>query len=111
MFPGHFPPFHAPLIPLLQLLPALTSLSCREPLSLERHELIGDCFLKLALTCQLYRQHGSAHEFELTRMRVSLSSNAALARRALSMGLEVREGRGRGGWGGEGRERGRVVGG
>ena len=71
-------------------------------LSLERHELIGDCFLKLALTCQLFRQHSDAHEFELTRMRVALASNAALARRALGMGLEVRRGEGGGEGGGGG---------
>lgn len=71
-----------------QVLQALTSSACQEAFSYERAELLGDGFLKYAVSRRLFLLHPLRHEGQLTGLRQQVVSNSALFQLALAKGLE-----------------------
>jgi dsRNA-specific ribonuclease len=71
-----------------QVLQALTSSACQEALSYERAELLGDGFLKYAVSRRLFLLYPTRHEGQLTGLRQKIVSNNSLYKLALGKGLE-----------------------
>ncbi|CAI7824564.1 unnamed protein product, partial [Closterium sp. NIES-54] len=74
-------------LPVARLLHAITAYSTGEGFSYERDELLGDCFLKAALSSHLFRELPGAHEGVLTQRRTDAISNEALLSTAREMKL------------------------
>jgi endoribonuclease Dicer len=72
-----------------RVLEALTTEKCHERLSLERLEVLGDAFLKFAVSRHLFLHHDSLDEGELTRRRSNVVNNSNLCRLAIKKNLQV----------------------
>ncbi|XP_002989272.2 endoribonuclease Dicer homolog 1 [Selaginella moellendorffii] len=76
-------------IPASKILEALTAANCHEPYCYERIELLGDAYLKWAVSTRLYLKFSDFPEGELTITRGKIISNSALHYLALEKGLET----------------------
>ena len=63
---------------LFEILTAVTAKSCADSFNLERLEMLGDSFLKLAVSMSVFWEHINKHEGQLTKKRSRLVSNANL---------------------------------
>ncbi|CAE6112025.1 unnamed protein product [Arabidopsis arenosa] len=72
-----------------RVLEALTTEKCHERLSLERLEVLGDAFLKFAVSRHLFLHHDRLDEGELTRRRSNVVNNSNLCRLAIKRNLQV----------------------
>ncbi|XP_023636190.1 dicer-like protein 4 isoform X3 [Capsella rubella] len=72
-----------------RVLEALTTEKCHERLSLERLEVLGDAFLKFAVSRHLFLHHDRFDEGELTRRRSNIVNNSNLCRLAIKRNLQV----------------------
>ncbi|KAL0887460.1 hypothetical protein Bca101_011443 [Brassica carinata] len=72
-----------------RVLEALTTEKCQERFSLERLEVLGDAFLKFAVSRHLFLQHDRLDEGELTRRRSNAVNNSNLFRLATRRNLQV----------------------
>ncbi|KAL7675948.1 hypothetical protein ACOME3_002207 [Neoechinorhynchus agilis] len=70
------------------ILQSLTLLSARAGYSLERYEMFGDCFLKLAVTVHLFCEYPKFTEGTLSYMRSILVSNKVLQQLSRKRALE-----------------------
>jgi endoribonuclease Dicer len=68
---------------------ALTTSRCLECFSYERLELLGDSFLKYAISCHLFLKYEKKHEGQLSARRAWGISNATLHRLAMTRNLPV----------------------
>lgn len=69
------------------VLKALTTTHSGDPFDLERLEILGDAFLKLAVSLHLFWTYQEKDEGKLTRRKTSQISNLALFRAALKKSL------------------------
>ncbi|XP_057810425.1 endoribonuclease Dicer homolog 3a-like [Salvia miltiorrhiza] len=60
------------------ILEAITTQRCNESFSMERLELLGDSFLKYAVSCHLFLKYPEMCEGQLTSHRTRIISNSAL---------------------------------
>ena len=74
-------------VPLLRLLEALTCASSGEDFSLERLEMLGDSFLKMAVSIHVYSHKNHKDEGKLTKYRTRQISNKNLFKLAIKKGL------------------------
>ncbi|KAJ0266449.1 Dicer-like protein 4 [Hirschfeldia incana] len=72
-----------------RVLEALTTEKCQERFSLERLEVLGDAFLKFAVSRHLFLHHDKLDEGELTRRRSNAVNNSNLFRLATRRNLQV----------------------
>ncbi|GAB2300240.1 endoribonuclease Dicer, variant 2 [Dionaea muscipula] len=72
-----------------RVLEALTTEKCIERFSLERLEVLGDAFLKFAVSRHLFLVHGATDEGQLTAMRSRLINNKNLYKLAIRRRLQV----------------------
>ncbi|KAJ4883537.1 Dicer-like protein 4 [Raphanus sativus] len=72
-----------------RVLEALTTEKCQERFSLERLEVLGDAFLKFAVSRHLFLHHDRLDEGELTRRRSNAVNNSNLFRLATRRNLQV----------------------
>ncbi|ESQ42054.1 hypothetical protein EUTSA_v100124260mg, partial [Eutrema salsugineum] len=72
-----------------RILEALTTEKCQERFSLERLEVLGDAFLKFAVSRHLFLHHDRLDEGELTRRRSNVVNNSNLFRLAIRRNLQV----------------------
>ncbi|XP_010495321.1 PREDICTED: dicer-like protein 4 [Camelina sativa] len=72
-----------------RVLEALTTEKCHEHFSLERLEVLGDAFLKFAVSRHLFLLHDWLDEGELTRRRSNVVNNSNLCRLAIKRNLQV----------------------
>ncbi|KAJ7535983.1 hypothetical protein O6H91_12G052400 [Diphasiastrum complanatum] len=70
-----------------QIMQALTTLRCRESFSFEGFELLGDSFLKYAVSRRLFLVYNDKHEGQLSARRSRAICNATLHRLALKREL------------------------
>ncbi|XP_010503060.1 PREDICTED: endoribonuclease Dicer homolog 3 isoform X2 [Camelina sativa] len=70
------------------ILEALTTLTCPEPFSMERLELLGDSVLKYVVSCYLFLKYPDKDEGQLSRQRQSIISNSNLHRVATNRKLQ-----------------------
>ena len=68
---------------------ATTAAAAGEDVSLERFELLGDAFLKYAISAALFAQRPKAHEGQLSAARAARVCNASLAAAARAAGLHT----------------------
>ncbi len=73
----------------LQVLEAITSSRCLESFSMEGLELLGDSFLKYAVSCRLFLLYEKKHEGQLSARRMRAICNATLHDLAVARGLPV----------------------
>ncbi|EPS69439.1 hypothetical protein M569_05327, partial [Genlisea aurea] len=71
------------------VLEAITTDRCGEQFSLERFEVLGDSFLKFAVTRQLFLKHGALDEGQLSIKRTNIVNNLNLQRLARKKNLQV----------------------
>nr|AJA90756.1 Dicer-like 3 [Cycas revoluta] len=76
-----------PLVPVTLIMEALTTLRCLESFSFERLELLGDSFLKYAVSRHLFLKYEKKHEGQLSTRRSWAISNATLHRIAMTCNL------------------------
>ena len=81
--------FQANFFICLKVLEALTTENCSEQFSLERLELLGDSFLKFAVSSQLFVRHSEAHEGFLSSERIKKICNLSLYMLGSNYGLPV----------------------
>jgi dsRNA-specific ribonuclease len=75
----YFYPFdNSKSVPLLQLLEAMTCASSRDNFDLERLEMLGDSFLKIAVSVHVYWHKNHKDEGKLTKYRTRQISNKKL---------------------------------
>lgn len=74
---------------LLQVLEALTTEKCLERFSLERFEVLGDSFLKYAVSRHLFLSNQAQDEGQLTNRRSSIVNNSHLYELAIKSNLQV----------------------
>ncbi|KAL1189126.1 Dicer-like protein 4 [Cardamine amara subsp. amara] len=72
-----------------RVLEALTTEKCHERFSLERLEVLGDAFLKFAVSRHLFLHHDRVDEGDLTRRRSNVVNNSNLFRLAIKRNLQV----------------------
>ncbi|XP_045827560.1 dicer-like protein 4 isoform X3 [Trifolium pratense] len=72
-----------------RFLEALTTEKCQERFSLERLEVLGDAFLKFAVTRHFFLLHDSFHEGDLTSKRSNVVNNSNLLKLAIRRNLQV----------------------
>lgn len=84
----YFVPFDSSRsVSLLKLLEALTCASSADEFDLERLEMLGDSFLKMAVTISAYQHKKSKDEGKLTKYRTSQISNKNLFNLAMKKSL------------------------
>ncbi|GMH07608.1 hypothetical protein Nepgr_009448 [Nepenthes gracilis] len=67
-------------IPVMKVLEAITTRKCQESFHLESMEILGDSFLKYAVSQQLFVNYQNNHEGLLSLKRQKIISNAALCK-------------------------------
>lgn len=72
-----------------QILEAITTERCLENFSLERLEVLGDAFLKLAVGRHLFLKHDALDEGQLTTKRSNVVNNSNLFKLATRKNLQV----------------------
>ncbi|KAK3288831.1 dicer-like protein, variant 2 [Cymbomonas tetramitiformis] len=70
-----------------QLMAATTAPSCFEDSNYERLEVLGDSFLKYAVSQEIFMQHPTADDGQLTLLRAAAVSNERLIQLATTAGL------------------------
>lgn len=78
---------HLEHIPLFLLLEAITAPATNLGYSYEALETMGDAFLKMAVSTDLFCKHAAKHEGQLSYARHLIVSNKALYRRAKAIDL------------------------
>jgi endoribonuclease Dicer len=68
----------ASMPPLFEMLTAVTAKSSADSFNLERLEMLGDSFLKLAVSMSVFWDHSNKHEGQLSKKRSRTVSNANL---------------------------------
>eukprot|EP00250_Pteridium_aquilinum_P017317 c23569_g1_i1 orf=68-2164(+) len=74
-------------VSVTKVLEALTTQKCLDSFSLERLELLGDSFLKYAISCHLFLVHEEADEGFLSLQRIQKICNSALFTLGTKLGL------------------------
>lgn len=79
------------VMPILQVLEALTTTRCNEEFNMEALELFGDSFLKYAVSRKLFLEFKSVNEGILSARRMHRICNKNLHQLAVKRGLTVRD--------------------
>lgn len=79
------------VMPILQVLEALTTTRCNEEFNMEALELFGDSFLKYAVSRKLFLEFKSVNEGILSARRMHRICNKTLHQLAVKRGLTVRD--------------------
>lgn len=84
----YFSPFdYSKVVPLFKLLEAMTCANSNDDFNLERLEMLGDSFLKMAVSIHIYWHKNNKDEGKLTKYRTRQISNKNLFKVAEKQGL------------------------
>jgi endoribonuclease Dicer len=72
-----------------QMLEAITTSKCQESFSLEGLELLGDAFLEVAVSENLFLVNNNFQEGKLSQLRTSIICNSALEKLGKECGIMV----------------------